>query len=248
MISKSYLSFYVGIFLTFANNCEAITANPYEPIIQRNVFALKPQSPQVTSSVEIATPPPGIELRGISTLFGRPQVLLNIKVSAKPPEQPKDRSLVLDVGQREGDVEVLEINPNTGVVRLRNQGNEISLNLKDNAAKPQSASPVAVPGGGNPTPGIIPPPAVTQPPGSSPLPNRQLRTDAPSTSGTTFGGVTGNAAQQSDQQQRALINRSPVENAALYSVNQAKNEELRRTGVAVPKLPRHPFMKSQAEQ
>src|SRR5690606_3154088 len=100
-------------------------AGPYQPIIERNVFALKTPVPIVDTVDKTPTLPAGIELRGISALFGRPQVLLNIKVAAKPPEQPKDRSLVMDVGQREGDVEVLEIDPSQGLVRLRNQGSEV---------------------------------------------------------------------------------------------------------------------------
>lgn len=115
----------------------ALTAdNPYATIVQRNAFALKPPTPP-----PVITPPPtpasNVELRGITTLLGRPQVLLNFKVPGKPPEPPKDRSLVLDIGQREGDVEVLEINPAAGTIRIRNQGNEVAMNLKDNASKPQ---------------------------------------------------------------------------------------------------------------
>lgn len=139
--------------------------NPYATIVERNAFALKPPTPP-----PVVTPPPtpasNVELRGITTLLGRPQVLLNFRVPGKPPELPKDRSLVMDVGQREGDVEVLEINPAAGTIRIRNQGNEVAMNLKDNASKPQVvpglAAP-AVPSPGIPSPGIPSPTAIPAP-------------------------------------------------------------------------------------
>lgn len=134
----------VVVMCAFTIKSFALTAEtPYQPIVERNVFALRPPTLPSVAVPENAAPPPNVELRGISTLFGRPQVLLTIKTPAKPPESPKDQSVILDVGQREGDVEVLEINPSVGAVRLRNQGKEISLTLAENAIKPTaSAVPV----------------------------------------------------------------------------------------------------------
>lgn len=219
--------------------------NPYRPIVDRNVFALKPPTPATNSVVQPPSPPAGIELRGISTLLGRPQVLLNIKVPAKPPEQPKDRSLVLDVGQREGEVEILEINPSIGLVRIRNRGSEVALNLKDNATQPQFTAPSPMPAGV--VPGIKPalpaPGAVPPPPGAGvPLPTRSLRTDGAS------GASAPNNPAGVNQSMGTSVNRGPVENAALYSVSQAKNEELIQSGVKVPRLPRHPFLNNNADQ
>lgn len=140
----------------------ALTAEtPYQPIVERNIFALKPPTPPSVAVPETAAPPPNVELRGISTLFGRPQVLLTIKTAGKPPETPKDQSLILDVGQRDGDVEVLEINPAIGAVRLRNQGKEIALTLAENAVKPTAtATPVAaLSSAGSPNPVLSPKPS-----------------------------------------------------------------------------------------
>ena len=59
----------------------------------------------------MATLPPtaatGIELRGILTLLGRPQVLLNFCVPGKTSRTSQGPFLVMDVNQREGEVEVL---------------------------------------------------------------------------------------------------------------------------------------------
>jgi hypothetical protein len=153
--------------LAVLNPAFALTSdNPYNGIVERNAFAIKPPPPPPVITAP-APPPAGVELRGITTLLGRPQVLLNFKLPAKPPEPAKDRSLVMDIGQREGDIEVLEINPAAGTVRIRNQGNELPMSLKDNAAKPQAAPGLAAPvfqpppgmTSGLPAPGGIPAPA-----------------------------------------------------------------------------------------
>lgn len=163
----------------------AMTAdNPYGQIIERNAFALKDPPPPPPVLTAPTAPASNIEFRGISTLFGRPQALLNFKVPGKPPEPPKERSLVMDIGQREGDVEVLAVDPASGSVRLKNQGNEVTMNLKDNAPKPQfaaSAGIPAVPG----LPGV--PPAPPNPAGGIPAPA------AGGSSTTTIGGASGAA-------------------------------------------------------
>ncbi len=144
-----------------ANTGFAITENnPYSPIVGRNVFALRPPTPVVNTPTTPVVPPSSIELQGITTILGRPQVLLKIKSPAKPPAPASDQSFVLDVGQREGEVEVVGIDMLAGIVRLKNQGSDLALNMADDAAKP-AAGPV-LPGATVPpsskTPGMIPPP------------------------------------------------------------------------------------------
>lgn len=175
----------VGAILCSALVFAAISAaaltsgdHPYTGIVERNVFALKPPTPVTNAPAVAASLPANIELRGITTILGRPQVLLNLKVPARPPEPPKDRSLVMDSGQREGDVEVLEINAAAGSVRLRNQGTELAMNLKDNAAKPQfsGVAPTAALPGVPPVPGVIPPPTAVP---NNPVPNFNPPSAAP---------------------------------------------------------------------
>ncbi len=161
--------------------------NPYTAISGRNVFALKPPTPPPVVDPAKNTPPPNLELQGFTTILGRAQVLLKIKLPPRPPEPAKDRSLVMDVGQREGDVEVLEMDAYAGTVKLRNQGNTISLNLKDNASKPTAGPALPAPAGpaaaGLPPPQLPPPPASVSaaPQPARGLPTRQLR--APSVPG-----------------------------------------------------------------
>ncbi len=69
---------------------------------------------------------------------------------------------------REGEVEILEINPAEGAVKLKNAGAVLSLNMKDNGEKPTpgvaSPAPGATPVPGLPViPGVPPPPAAPSP-------------------------------------------------------------------------------------
>lgn len=173
-----------AVLLGFARAGLALNeGNPYAAIAGRNVFAVKPAPPAAAVNTPPPVAPAGIELQGFSTILGRPQVLIKVKIPPRPPEPAKDRSLVLDVGQREGDVEVVAMDAYAGTVKLKNQGNLIDLNLKDNGSKPTAgpavAAPAAAPGNMLPPP-QTPPPAQALPPAPTrSLPNRQLRSNPP---------------------------------------------------------------------
>jgi hypothetical protein len=190
-----------------------------------------------------------VELQGISTILGRPQVLLKIKMPPRPPEPARDKSVVLDVGQREGDVEVLAIDNIGGVIKLKNQGNEISLSMKDNAAKPAAGPALPAPVLGQP-PSIAPSagggiPSPTGAPAAGTLPTRQIRSDA---GGGAAMGAMG-AAGSTGGVQPQTSSRSLEENVALYEANRAKNEKLIESGAKIPRLPMHPLLrKSEATQ
>ena len=80
--------------------------HPYVGIAGSNVFRLRPPALQATN------PPPALLPQvmpvGITT-FGDKRVLLKVKFPARPPEPAKEVSCILTVGQREGPIEVLEI-------------------------------------------------------------------------------------------------------------------------------------------
>jgi hypothetical protein len=161
--------------------------NPYQAIVGRNVFSLKPPPPPPNPEDLIKKePPPKIKLQGLNTILGRRQVLF--KVPAKPPGQPKEESFVMNEGERQGEIEVLEINMQVESVRFRNHGQEQLLNMKDDADKPVVAAlppgppPGAIPGA---LPGVPPPPAAFNQPapgtvttigGPTVIPQRTLRT------------------------------------------------------------------------
>jgi hypothetical protein len=257
-----------GSILALALPAAALTSdNPYAAIVTRNAFALNPPAPVTNAPAGPVIPPSDIEFRGLSTLLGRPQALINVKSKPKPPETPKDRSLVMDIGQREGEVELLEINMGEGSVKLRNQGNVVTLNLKDNSPKPQAAAglPTVAPAAGMPggvpvpslgrpalpTPGGVPAPASmpginpggATPAGPATLPVRDLRA-----SGNTATPNAPNAGWAANQVGSPPTIDKLTANAALYEANRAKNEELIKQGARIPRMPIHSLLKQEQGQ
>jgi hypothetical protein len=107
--------------------------NPYSRIAARNVFALSPLQPQPTE------PPPAplamVKLVGITTLCGR-CALLKVHLPAQPPEPAREVACILKVGQRDGPIELLEIDEQKGRVRVRNSGTETMLMLERETVQP----------------------------------------------------------------------------------------------------------------
>jgi hypothetical protein len=165
------------------------TANPYQAIVEKNVFRLKPPPPP-PAEVPATVPTPKITLTGITT-FGKKRAMLKTPPpQVKPGEQPKgEQFFMLAVGERDGEMEMLEIDEVAGAVKVKYAGTEVPLNFVDNGAKPTSVP--ALPGPGQPTlpGGFIPAPGTptAQPniPGARPLPTRTLRLPTPA------GGATG---------------------------------------------------------
>src|SRR5262249_45052252 len=81
----------------------ADSGNPYQAILDRNVFGLKPPPPPGKSEEKKVDLAP-ITLTGITTILGNKRALMNVQVPGKTA-QP----LILAEGQREGEIEVLEI-------------------------------------------------------------------------------------------------------------------------------------------
>ena len=230
----------------------AVSANPYEAIVGRNVFGLKP------APINVALPPPSpaaattIKLLGISTILDRRQVMLKVTTAAHPPEPAKDKSYLMSEGQGEDDVEVLEINAIAGTVKIKNHDMTLSLDMKVDAEKP--AVGTALPGPAMPNPQVpklpgIPAPSTTALPPANPsevstmggsgrtIPTRSLRTSA--TEGAGLGAAAASAAAAAE----VAGQRSIEENVALYELNRAKNDALIQSGVKLPRMPPHVLIK-----
>jgi hypothetical protein len=203
-------------------NCRALTPdNPYQAIVGRNVFSLKPPPlPPNPEDLVKKEPPPKIKLQGLTTILGRRQVLCKVMMPAKPPErpQPQEMSLVMSEGDRQGEIEVVEINDEVGSVKFKNHDVVQLLNMKDDADKPVIAAappglpPGALPGmlpGAQPSalPALPPPPTfnpgapnTTTTMGGSPIPQRMLRA-SPTVGGLPAPtGMTPQAAQAAQVQ------------------------------------------------
>jgi hypothetical protein len=230
--------------------------NPYaETIVGRNVFSLKtPPPPPNPEDLVKKDPPPKILLQGLTTILGRRQVLFKVQMPAKAGQPAKEESYVAAEKERYGEIEVLEIDENAGVVKFNNHGTVEPLNMKDHVAKaPVGAPPpppTALPQPGRPTlPGVPPPTASLNPaqPGSGALTtiggSREIPTRALRTSSATIGGVPG----ANPGQEQVVPQLDPEATAVLYEANRLKNEEMTKAGLR-PKLPEHPFFSGAIER
>ena len=173
---------------------ETAGGNPYQAIIERNVFGLKPPPPPPDPEAN-KPPPPKVLFQGITTINGQKRALFKVQVPAKPGEQPKgEQSFILAEGQRDGDIEVLEIDEKTSKVKLSNFGTVMDIDFENNGIKTAAApAPGGVPRPAGAVPG--PPPSPFAPAGGTPgIPTaRQLRLPptGAAVSPSSFGGLGG---------------------------------------------------------
>lgn len=162
----------------------------FKGIPARNVFGLKSPTPPPPPA-----PPPSptinVKLTGLLTILSSKRAVLQIT------EAGKTESKIIKEGDRDGEVEVLEINEIAGTVRIKNRGDEATLDFEKHGVKPPTG-PVA---STTPTnivmingrPVAMPAPPVT--PGAVPNPNlvHGLPTPAPYTPPPGFGTVPSTA-------------------------------------------------------
>jgi hypothetical protein len=154
LCALSALVFWMG---THAIATETSGGNPYQAIVDRNVFGLKPPAPPPNPEAN-KPPPPKITLTGIYTMGGTKRVLMKVQMPAKPPEPAKEVPLTLSEGQREGDVEVLEIDAIARTAKVNNFGTITSLDFTNNGAKIAAGpAPGGAPNPAGAGPGFAPP-------------------------------------------------------------------------------------------
>ncbi len=143
------------------------STSPYQGIVDRNVFGLKAKVSDADDVAPVA-PPPKLTLTGITTILGNKRALLT---TPAVPNKPAE-SLMLTEGQRDGEVEVLEIDEVAGTVKVKNHGIEQTLDFKTDGVKLQTAAapPPIAPG----NPPIAPPPGAL--PTGAPNPPHQIPT------------------------------------------------------------------------
>jgi hypothetical protein len=202
MIHSSKMLFCVTgtVALCMATAVLAIESEgtPYKDIAGRNVFGLKPIPPAPGPEANLP-PPPKITLTGIFTILGNKRAMMKVAPPARPGVKPEEQSYVLAVGQRDGDIEVLDIDEKAGIVKVNNYGTITNINWENNGAKIVSAPAPPVPGapgamgGGLPPPpgGVVAPAANPYNPRTIPT-ARQMRTNP--TGAANYGGGYGNTA------------------------------------------------------
>jgi hypothetical protein len=170
----------------------ADTGNPYQGIVDRNVFGLKPPPLPGKPEEKKADLPP-ITLTGITTILGNKRALMTMQAPGKPPQ-----SFIVPEGQREGDLEVLEIDEKAGTVKLNQSGTTVTLSFEKNGPKLPASVPAALPNIANQgNPGVVPHPTpIPYVPGAPPpvstglkgIPTRQIRMPPPGGPGPAGGG------------------------------------------------------------
>ena len=164
-----------GAFMLWtAANGLAVQASgsPYQGIVDRNVFGLKPPPPPTPPEDQNKVPPPNIKLQGITTLLGNKRALMKVMMPAKPGVKAEEQSFILAQGQRDGDIEVLEIDDKAGTVKVNNFGTITNLSFKNNGVVIANSPPPTpgMPGAPPAFGGGVPPPRGNpgfSPPGSS---------------------------------------------------------------------------------
>ncbi len=133
----------------------SVTANPYTPIIVRNIFSLVPMPTNPPPDVKPLDPPSKITPNGIMSLFGQLQVLFKVAQPAKPGKPAQDQSYVMSEGERQDDIEVTKIDEQAGMITFNNHGviQELPLTAAPNLSTPAAPAP-QFGGGGR---GFIPP-------------------------------------------------------------------------------------------
>ena len=115
--------------LAVADSYAAAVDGPYQDIAKRNAFNLKQLPEQIPP--EIIPPLPKFRLTGIVTRFGEKRAFLKMQVANPPVESVDDRSLVLSQGQREGEIEILDIDQKLGSVKILWAGRPLTLRFEE---------------------------------------------------------------------------------------------------------------------
>ena len=140
-----------------------VKENPYQIIIDRNPFGLRPiPPPPVPPNNEPPPPPPlGVAMTGITTLLGPPKVFLEF---TDPQTKKVERPSALLEGDSFKGITVVSIDSENNRVRIKNGDAESWLDFEKNGVKAAGGgapAPVPHPGfpGANPAAAAVPVPA-----------------------------------------------------------------------------------------
>jgi hypothetical protein len=210
--------------------------NPYQGIVDRNVFGLRPPPPP-PSTDPVKPPLPPISLTGITTILGKKLAFMSVQVPPKPGEQGKGgpQSYMLGIGEREGDIEVIDIDEKGGTVKMSYTGvitNVPFAKLPNTPSAPVNTAAIPSPHQ-NPigTPGLPPQRSI---PG---LPSRTMRMSNSGSPGTPGADATGAAVQPGIGQPSAAAPQQPPMTAEEDAILTEAHRELYRGDSRYPPLP-----------
>jgi hypothetical protein len=113
------------VALVGASIISSAWSQEYASIAHRNLFGLR------EPAIEIITAPPPVvptvTLTGIVTILGRKQAFLTVQPVARQDSKTGPQSFILNEGQAQDEIQVLEIDERAGRVKINNHG--VILNL-----------------------------------------------------------------------------------------------------------------------
>jgi hypothetical protein len=147
-----------------ANAITEPAGTPYEEIIKKNVFSLRPPPPPPDPEATKA-PPPKITLTGITTLIGKVALMETPGTTPKPGESAKGKQFyMLHEGEMQNDIKVVAIDEKAGSVKVLNGGKEFTLTFDKDGSKLPASPPPPMPGTlPGALPGLPPPPSGMMP-------------------------------------------------------------------------------------
>jgi len=127
--------------------------NPYADIVTRNAFGLKPpEPPKAPEPPKEEVAPSNIFMTGVTSIAGKKQVYLKLVT----PGEKEPKYLRLGENERDGAIEVTEIIPKTGRVRIKNRGVPSTISFETHGSQMSMSAPAAPAMAGRP--GVPPPP------------------------------------------------------------------------------------------
>jgi hypothetical protein len=119
----------------------AVSDNPYQSIIQRNLFGLQPPPPPAAPEIQI--PPLTITLTGITTVLGDQRVLFK----TPSPDAVGWKQHMLAVGQSEDEIKLVSVDVPSATARFNNHGvlQEVAICKAPSSANVTPASAITAP-------------------------------------------------------------------------------------------------------
>jgi hypothetical protein len=122
----------VCLILIFCVSEPVAAGNPYSGICQRNAFHLRPAVLAAVSKLQ--APLPRFHLTGITTILRGKRALLKVELPGKPAA--KAESYILAEGQKDGPLEVLQIDERAASVKIAFSGTVTNLTFDKMAPPP----------------------------------------------------------------------------------------------------------------
>ena len=126
--------------LAICSQAKALTraevGKPYQAIGVRNAFNLHAPQPQ-PGPISIKASPPKITLLGTTDILNKKLAIFRLAFPAGPNNAAKELVLNMIEGERQGEIELLKIDPKAGAITVNNHGTlEVKTIEKDGAQPP----------------------------------------------------------------------------------------------------------------